>query len=65
VRHLLICHFPNLYFQGCVVHCLDLLLEDWGEITWAKQIVKKTKVIVSFTQQHHSPLGENPLSYTT
>jgi hypothetical protein len=21
-------HFPSLYFQGCVVHFLDLLLED-------------------------------------
>jgi len=26
--NLLIHHFPSLYFQGCVIHCLDLLLED-------------------------------------
>jgi len=25
--NLLIRHFPNLYFQSCVIHCLDLLLE--------------------------------------
>jgi hypothetical protein len=43
-----ICCFPSLYFQGCVVHFLDLLLEDWGKTTWAKQIVKKVKVVVSF-----------------
>jgi hypothetical protein len=42
---LLIHHFPNLYFQGCVIHCLDLLLEDWGKTTWVKQIVKKVKVV--------------------
>jgi hypothetical protein len=24
---LLIYHFPSLYFQGCVIHFLDLLLE--------------------------------------
>ncbi len=24
----LICHFPSLYFQGFVIHFLDLLLED-------------------------------------
>jgi hypothetical protein len=29
---LLIHHFPSFYFQGCVVHCLDLLLEDWEKI---------------------------------
>jgi len=28
VVDLLIHYFPSLYFQGCVVHCLDLLLED-------------------------------------
>jgi hypothetical protein len=28
VVNLLIHRFPSLYFQGCVVHCLDLLLED-------------------------------------
>jgi hypothetical protein len=25
--NLLIRHFPSLYFQGYVIHCLDLLLE--------------------------------------
>jgi len=39
-----ICRFPSLYFQGCVAHCLYLLLEGWGKATWAKQIVKKAKV---------------------
>jgi hypothetical protein len=30
---LLICHFPSLYFQGCITRCLYLLLEDWGKTT--------------------------------
>jgi hypothetical protein len=50
VDNLLICHFSNLYFQGCSTHCLDLL-KDWGKATWVKQIVKKVKVIVFFIQQ--------------
>jgi hypothetical protein len=33
---LLIYHFPNLYFQGCVFHYLDLLLEDSRKTTWLK-----------------------------
>jgi hypothetical protein len=41
VADLLIHRFPSLYFQGCVVHYLNLLLEDYGKATWAKQIVKK------------------------
>jgi hypothetical protein len=28
VINLLIHHFPSLYFQSCVIHCLHLLLED-------------------------------------
>jgi len=34
--NLLIYHFSSFYFQGCAVHCLDLLLENWGKATWAK-----------------------------
>jgi hypothetical protein len=54
-----ICCFPSLYFQGCVVHFLDLLLEDWGKTTWAKQIMKKAKAVFFFVQQHHAPLVIN------
>jgi len=36
---------------------LNLLLEDWGKTTWVKQIMKKTKIIVFFIQQHHAPLA--------
>ncbi len=57
VANLLIHRILGLYFQGCVAQCLDLLLEDWGKTTWAKQIVKKVKAIVSFIQQHHAPLA--------
>jgi hypothetical protein len=48
--NLIICHLPSLYYQGCVVHYLNLLLEDWRKATWVKRIVKKMKVI-SFIQQ--------------
>jgi hypothetical protein len=36
VVDLLISHFPSLYFQGFVIHCLNLGLEDWGKATWAR-----------------------------
>jgi hypothetical protein len=47
---------PSFYYQGCVVHCLNLLLDDRGKATWVKWIMKKVKVI-SFIQQHHAPLA--------
>jgi len=34
--NLLIYRFSSFYNQGWVVHCLDLLLENWGKATWAK-----------------------------
>jgi hypothetical protein len=36
VANLLICHFPSLYYQSYITHCLELLLEDAGKTTWAK-----------------------------
>jgi hypothetical protein len=45
VADFLICHFPSLYFQSYVIHCVILLLEDWGKATWVKQIVKNTEVV--------------------
>jgi len=57
VTNFLIYHLSNFYFQGWAIHCLELLLEDRGEKTWVKQIVKRMKVIVSFIWQHHAPLA--------
>jgi len=45
VADLLIFHFPSLYFQGYVFHCVILLLENWGITTWVKQFVKKAKIV--------------------
>jgi len=46
VTNILVHHFSNFYFQSCVIHCLDLLLEGWGEATWVKQIAKKTYIYI-------------------
>jgi hypothetical protein len=49
VADLLICRFPSLYFQGCVVHCLDLLLEDGGGNNMAKVNCEKNKRYLFFS----------------
>ena len=30
--------FPTLVWTPCVAHCLDLLLEDIGKLTWVVEI---------------------------
>lgn len=45
---------PDLYFQGCAAHCLDLLLEDWGKEEWVKKLVKKARHICVFVKNHHA-----------
>jgi hypothetical protein len=39
--------FPHIYFQGCAVYAMNLLLEDWGKATWMKEAVKKSRTIVN------------------
>jgi hypothetical protein len=48
VVDLLIHRFLGLYFQGCVIHYLDLVLEDWGKKTLVK--------FFFFIQQHYASL---------
>jgi len=36
VANLLIYHFPSVYYQSYITHCLDLLLEDGGKTIWEK-----------------------------
>ena len=35
--------YPYVYFQGCVVHAMNLLLEDWRKIRWMKEVIQKRK----------------------
>jgi hypothetical protein len=32
--------WPYLYFQGCMAHALNLLLQDWGLSQWASSVVE-------------------------
>ena len=49
--------YPYIYFQGCVVHAMNLLLEDWGKVTWMKEVVKKSRTIIKFIKRRHMPLA--------
>jgi hypothetical protein len=32
--------WPHLCFQGCKVHVLNLLFQDWGLPLWASSVVE-------------------------
>ena len=35
--------YPHIYKQGCAVHALDLLLEDWAKFLQFKDLIAKAK----------------------
>jgi hypothetical protein len=45
---------PHMYVQGCVAHCLDLLLQDWSNEKQVKILVKKARIIYIFIMNHHA-----------
>jgi hypothetical protein len=49
--------YPHIYFQGCAVHAMNLLLEDWEKATWMKEVVKKSRTIIKFIKRRHIPLA--------
>jgi hypothetical protein len=49
--------YPHIYFQGCTVHAMNLLLEDWEKVTWMKEVVKKSRTIVKIIKRRHMPLA--------
>jgi hypothetical protein len=49
--------WPHLYFQGCMAHALNLLLQDWDLPQWASSVVEDAQKIVSFIRARHVPLA--------
>ena len=49
--------YPHIFFQGCIVHALNLLLKDWGKEAWIKTQVQRAKTILKFIKNRHKPLA--------
>jgi hypothetical protein len=45
---MLMSKYPTLFWTPCVVHCLDLLLEDMGKIEWIKDVIDLARRITKF-----------------
>ncbi|KAH7425863.1 hypothetical protein KP509_11G074300 [Ceratopteris richardii] len=40
--------WPHIFFTRCTCHCLDLLFEDIGNITWIKSVLEDAQKVVVF-----------------
>jgi hypothetical protein len=49
--------WPHLYFQECMAHVLNLLLQDWGLPQWASFVVEDAQKIVRFIRACHISLA--------
>ena len=49
--------FLHIYFQGCGVYMMNLLLEDWRKVTKMKEVVKKSRTIIKFIKRWLMPLA--------
>jgi len=48
---------PTLFWTRCAAHCIDLMLEDIGKISFVKDIVESSKSITKFIYNHTSVLS--------
>lgn len=44
--------YPHITHTPCTAHCLDLLLEDWGEMLFAKELCEKGASIVRLIRRY-------------
>jgi hypothetical protein len=57
-RKLLREEYPNIVFSPCTAHCLDLLLEDIGKLSWAAPLISKGHAVVKFITNHQASLAQ-------
>ncbi|XP_015876831.2 uncharacterized protein LOC107413406 isoform X2 [Ziziphus jujuba] len=44
--------FPNLYWSPCAARCIDLILEDFGNIGWINVTIEQARSITRFVYNH-------------
>ncbi|XP_057856023.2 uncharacterized protein LOC131065524 [Cryptomeria japonica] len=52
VGKLLMARHPTLFWSPCAAHCLDLLLEDIGKLSWVKKVVEDGRNITKYIYNH-------------
>ena len=44
--------FPHLTCYGCAAHTLNLMLKDWGNDDWCKDVIKVARDLVTWINNH-------------
>ena len=57
VARLLMMRHPTLFWTPSDAHCIDLMLEDMGKITFIRDIVDSSRSITKFIYNHTSVLS--------
>ncbi|CAI5957744.1 unnamed protein product [Closterium sp. NIES-64] len=45
--------WPHIEHVPCATHVLDLMMEDVGKMGWAKGLVEKGGIMITFVRNHH------------
>ena len=54
--HILETEFPSLVWTPCASHCLDLLVEDIGKLSWVHEVHTRANFVVLFTKKKFKQL---------
>ena len=52
VGRLLMERHPTLFWSPCATHCLDLLLENLGKLSWVEKVVEDGRNIAKYIYNH-------------
>ncbi|KAK6259440.1 zinc finger protein [Theobroma cacao] len=44
--------FPSLYWAPCLVHCVDMMLEDFANLEWISETIEQAKSVTRFVYNH-------------
>ncbi|GMY08472.1 hypothetical protein FCV25MIE_03711 [Fagus crenata] len=44
--------FPTLYWSPCAAQCIDLILEDFGNLEWINAVIEKARSVTKFVYNH-------------
>ena len=56
-RNILAGRYPDIVFSPCSAYCLDLLLEDIGNLQWVAHIISQGRDVVEFVTTHQASLA--------
>ncbi|XP_057415982.1 uncharacterized protein LOC130710659 [Lotus japonicus] len=49
--------FPSLYWSPCAAHCIDLILQDFGDLEWISIVIEQAKSVTRFVYNYSAILN--------